>query len=228
MAQKQANVFNLKFVMDQFSKAVTDNDTDICLEDYCVGYGELSNLLDALGKIMYFVLRDVSKKLEILNNLRDPKISPDYFENFVSVSKMCSFETSQYENNKPVGKLFTSGSRNLLRLHRALIFIIYLFERICTEPEEKTLCELAQSAYEETLANHHSWVVRNAVTVAFHALPYRQQFIEKMVAVQPADTQLTTIEACRDFLLKQGIPALKKAYDVTEAIFKKFDMLNLP
>ncbi|VDL96971.1 unnamed protein product [Schistocephalus solidus] len=220
MAQKQANVFNLNY-------------------PFISPYNLLFSLLDALGKIMYFVLRDVSKKLEILNNLRDPKISPDYFENFVSVSKMCSFETSQYENNKPVGKLFTSGSRNLLRLHRALIFIIYLFERICTgrcfilncpsfQPEEKTLCELAQSAYEETLANHHSWVVRNAVTVAFHALPYRQQFIEKMVAVQPADTQLTTIEACRDFLLKQGIPALKKAYDVTEAIFKKFDMLNLP
>nr|VZI19304.1 unnamed protein product [Spirometra erinaceieuropaei] len=96
------------------------------------------------------------------------------------------------------------------------------------EPDEKTLCELAQSAYDETLAKHHPWVVRNAVNVAFHALPYRQQFIESMVAAQPPDSQLTTVDACRDFLLKQGIPALKKAYEVTEAIYKKFDMLDLP
>ncbi|BHF67052.1 hypothetical protein SprV_0301007500 [Sparganum proliferum] len=192
--------------MDHFSKAVTDGDTDVRLEDYCVGYDELSNLLDALGRIMYFVVRDVNKKLQILNDLRDPKTCPDYHENFVSVGKMCAFETSQYKENKPVGKLLTYGSRNLLRLHRALLFIIYLFERVCSEPDEKTLCELAQSAYDETLAKHHPWVVRNAVNVAFHALPYRQQFIESMVAAQPPDSQLNTIDACRDFLLKQDNP----------------------
>ncbi|BHF67033.1 transfer protein [Sparganum proliferum] len=228
MTEKRTNAFNLKLVMDHFSKAVTDGDTDVRLEDYCIGYDELSNLLDALGRIMYFVVRDVNKKLQILNDLRDPKTSPDYHENFVSVGKMCAFETSQYKDNKPVGKLLTYGSRNLLRLHRALLFIIYLFERVCSEPDEKTLCELAQSAYDETLAKHHPWVVRNAVNVAFHALPYRQQFIESMVAAQPPDSQLNTVDACRDFLLKQGIPALKKAYDVTEAIYKKFDMLDLP
>ncbi|VDK39073.1 unnamed protein product [Dibothriocephalus latus] len=98
----------------------------------------------------------------------------------------------------------------------------------CTEPDEKTLCELGQTAYDETLAKHHPWVVRNAVTVAFHALPNRQQFIEKMVASQPAESQLTTVDICRNFLIKEGIPALKKAYDVTETIYKKYDMLELP
>ena len=79
-------------------------------------------------------MKDVDQKLGTLNDLRDAsKYSADFSENFSTVRKMCSFEADQYENNclKPKVKA-TLGSRNLLRLHRAFLFIIDLFERVCT------------------------------------------------------------------------------------------------
>ncbi|VDN36576.1 unnamed protein product [Dibothriocephalus latus] len=123
MSAKQANTFNLKLVIERFTKAVSYH--------LISPSNLLFSLLDELGRIMYFVMRDVSKKLDILNKLRDPTATPEYHENFITVNKMCSFEKNQYEDNKPVGKLHTYGARNLLRLHRALIFIISFFEKVC-------------------------------------------------------------------------------------------------
>lgn len=82
---------------------------------------------------MYFILRDVNQKLGILSDLRNPeKHSTDFCEHFSTVQKMCTFEANQYENNKlKSNSNATMGSRNLLRLHRAFLFIIDLFERVC-------------------------------------------------------------------------------------------------
>lgn len=77
-------------------------------------------------------MRDVDQKLTVLNELRDASKNPGVCEHFCTVQKMCSFEADQYEDNRLKPKIkATLGSRNLLRLHRALLFIIDLFERLC-------------------------------------------------------------------------------------------------
>lgn len=78
-------------------------------------------------------MRDVDQKLGILNDLRNSSKHPaEICQHFTTVKKMCSFEADQYENTKLKPKVTaTLGCRNLLRLHRALLFIIDLFERIC-------------------------------------------------------------------------------------------------
>lgn len=79
-------------------------------------------------------MRDADIKLCILNELRDPEKHPaDFIEHFSTVRKMCAYEQDQYENNKLKSKAnATMGSRNLLRLHRAFLFIIDLFDEVCT------------------------------------------------------------------------------------------------
>ncbi len=79
---------------------------------------------------MYFIMRDVSAKLGILNDLRNPsKHDAEFCEHFKTVQSMCNYEADQYAPGSKKPK--TLGSRNLLRLHRALLFIIELFDKVC-------------------------------------------------------------------------------------------------
>ncbi|VDM30370.1 unnamed protein product [Hydatigera taeniaeformis] len=228
MTDPNSACLDLKRVTEHFSQALIGD--DIATQFYCEGFKELSSLLDYLGHIMHFVLRDVDQKLGALNDLRDASKHPtDFCEHFTTVRKMCDFEAGQYENNRPKSDAkCTLGSRNLLRLHRAFLFVIGLFEKVCNEPPELTLSELAKSAYDESLATHHPWVVRQAVAVAFHTLPYRHTFVDTIVANQPAGGELKDEASCREYLVGVSLPTFRKVYQLTQDIYAKFDMLNLP
>ncbi|VDL60374.1 unnamed protein product [Hymenolepis diminuta] len=214
-------VFDLRQMTNHFSQSIVGD--DINLTDYCAGYKELSTF-------MYFIMRDVNQKLGILSDLRNPEKHPtDFCEHFSTVQKMCTFEANQYENNKlKSNSNATMGSRNLLRLHRAFLFIIDLFERVCSDPPEVTLSQLARTAYDESLAKYHPWAIQKACDLAFRALPYRQTFISNLVAMQALDGDLTTEETCRKYLIETSIPILRKVYQITQDIYAQNDMLDLP
>ena len=57
-----------------------------------------------------------------------------------------------------------SGSRTWLRLHRALQFSALFFSRLATVDFDDKMTSLAQDCYEETLARHHSFLVRKVCT----------------------------------------------------------------
>ncbi|KAL5108204.1 Ceramide-1-phosphate transfer protein [Taenia crassiceps] len=179
---------------------------------------------------MHFVMRDVDQKLGILNDLRDTsKHTAEFCEHFTTLRKMCDFEVDQYENNCPKFDVkCTLGSRSLLRLHRAFLFVIDLFEKVCNDPPELTLSELAKSAYDDSLAKYHPWVVRQAVAVAFHTLPYRQTFVATIVANQPSGGELKDEASCRDYLVGVALPTFRKVHQLTQHIYAKFNMLDLP
>ncbi|VDK32704.1 unnamed protein product [Taenia asiatica] len=228
MADVDSASLDLKRLTEHFSKSLIGD--DISTQYYCDGFRELAGLLDYLGYIMHFVMRDVDQKMGILNDLRDSsKHSADFCEHFTTVRKMCDFEADQYENNRPKPNVkCTLGSRSLLRLHRAFIFVIILFEKVCNDPPELPLSELAKSAYDESLAKHHPWVVRQAVAVAFHTLPQRKTFVATIVANQPAGGGLKDEASCRDYLVEVALPTFRKVYQLTEDIYAKFNMLDLP
>ncbi|VDN96743.1 unnamed protein product [Rodentolepis nana] len=214
-------VFDLTQMTNHFSQSLVD--TDIDLANYCAGFRELNTL-------MYFVLRDVDQKLGILNDLRNPEKHPtDFCEHFSTVRKMCTFEADQYENNKLKSKSnATMGSRNLLRLHRAFLFIIDLFEKVCSGPPEIELSELTRSAYDGSLAHYHPWGVRKACGLAFLALPNRQTFISNLVAMQALNSGLNSEQTCQQYLLETCIPTLRKVYQTTQDIYDQNNMLDLP
>ena len=126
------------------------------------------------GRLFSFVQADVDSKEQILQ----AHIERDAVA-YASVRCMCAHETRETKTahcTEPA-----SGARTLLRLHRALLFIVELVKGIHTAPHEHAnMCHIGQAAYDRTLALHHPWLMRKGVHLALHMLPHRQQFIRKL------------------------------------------------
>ena len=122
--------------------------------------------------------------------------------------------------NKGTGeKLF--GSRTLLRLHRALLFIIYFLEKLVQlQPNDKT-STTALEAYKESLSKFHPWYIRNPAKVAMYSLPYKKDLMKKMV--NPGTDDSTVKEA-----ILTTVETLRKVYNSTEALYTKYDLHELP
>lgn len=72
-----------------------------------------------------------------------------------------------------------SGCRTVLRLHRALHWLQLFLEGLRTSSEDARTSTLCTEAYSAMLCAYHSWI-RQAVTVAFCALPSGKVFLEAM------------------------------------------------
>ena len=86
---------------------------------------------------------------------------------------MCSLiGVCQVKNNlvKTKKKDDPSGSRTLLRLHRALEYITAFLDRLEGMKDEDYCSVTSREAYETTLMKYHPWVVQVIiVVVSFHA-----------------------------------------------------------
>nr|XP_055055796.1 glycolipid transfer protein domain-containing protein 2 [Misgurnus anguillicaudatus]XP_055055797.1 glycolipid transfer protein domain-containing protein 2 [Misgurnus anguillicaudatus] len=150
----------------------------------------------------------------------DLKVSGDTF-GYTSIQSMIKWEL---ENNLVNFQTFTnSGCRNLLRLHRALLWLqSFLLELSKGGDEGEPLrkpSELCKETYQRTLSKHHTWWVRRAAELAFIAMPERPYFF-KLVCV---DTQ-----AEATVVLDRVVRAIGEVYDRTEVALKEHNMLDLP
>lgn len=186
-----------------------------------------------MGSVFGFVSSDVKTKIEILESLRNDCESQKEFE---TLSSMIDYEKTNNLLNK---REYVSGSRTLLRLHRGLgnstnnfwtnlwicnsvtcfsAFIREFMHRLSLlEPHEKT-CHVCQTAYNETLAQYHPWLVRKGAVVAMYAMPTREQLLNKVcVDVERA------LSALPDALV-----IVKSVYDRTEQLYTEHDLHSLP
>lgn len=76
-----------------------------------------------------------------------------------------------------------------------------------------------RDAYRVALAPHHTWMLRQAAELVFHALPDRQYFLQ-VVCVR-SQKEATPI-------LRIMIQALASVHTQTEQILAEYDMLELP
>lgn len=76
-----------------------------------------------------------------------------------------------------------------------------------------------RDAYMVALAPHHTWMLRQAAELVFHALPDRRYFLQ-VVCVQ-SQKEATPI-------LSIIIRALASVHTQTERILAEYDMLELP
>ncbi|CAH8649703.1 unnamed protein product [Schistosoma guineensis] len=211
---------NLPNVYNKF-KACANGD-NVLLPEYCEAYTEVSKLLVYFGNLFYFVTSDVNHKISELRDL----YAADKI-NYKSVEQMAVYEEKQNEH-LPVKKRKCIGSRTLLRLHRALLFVIDLMQEVCRAPPDEQLKVIARSVYDKTLSQYHPWPIRKAVGVAVYALPTREHLVHHIVQSQPPGSGLLTNEQCAEFLTSHALPVMRKVYDCIQAIFEKHDMLNLP
>ena len=169
-----------------------------------------------LGTVFTFVTSDVRSKMHILEEHRSSSVGDSY----KTVQSMLQYEKDNditIVKNKHANP---SGARTLLRLHRALIFIIRLFEKIIDVNKEERLTGVAHEAYAETLSKHHPWLIRKAVNMAMYTLPTAQHMLDKMGAEEGPDQMLA--------LIKKTVDAGHPVYDNIQAAYEKHKLLDLP
>jgi hypothetical protein len=120
-----------------------------------------------LGSVFSFVQTDVREKVTILRDLH-----ASHTDSYHSVKKMTTTECG-------IATAGTSprGSRTLLRLHRALEFLIAFVTAVRESEKETKMAALCRDAYKRTLAKHHPWIVRQSVHLASYTLSSRHALI---------------------------------------------------
>jgi hypothetical protein len=163
-----------------------------------------------MGSVFSFVASDVHEKLKILKTFLQSEEKGHYQD----VETMAKYETENKVVKKP-----GNGCRTLLRLHRALLFLIRLFDDTAQAGTHDKMSHIAHTAYSDTLAHHHSWLVRKAVGLAVYTLPTRSALLQKMGESSDEDA------AARAASL---VKAMQPVYDQVQDIYKQYDILQLP
>lgn len=88
-----------------------------------------------------------------------------------------------------------SGSRTLLRLHRALEFVSMFFHRLAVVDFKEKMTSLAQDCYEQTLSKHHGFLVRKVCPCLWSVLYRPKYFLLKM---RPRNLPMFTRFKCSD------------------------------
>lgn len=128
------------------------NFDDVSLRYYLIAYDEITKFLYNLGNIFYFVIADLRKKINALETYLQSK--PSEYETFQSMVK---YEWTNGKLKQPIAYNKQNATRVVLRLHRALIFIIRLLERIFYAESHLRTPQLCTEAYESTLAKYHRY-----------------------------------------------------------------------
>ena len=205
--------FNAEEVIHHFEKACVD-ESDVNLLEYIAAYQEINKLFLLFGKIFGFVESDVREKEQILQscNREDPK-------HYATVKAMTTWEINDSAN--PVKQ----GSRTLLRLHRALLFLKEFLVRLRDSPSNAQLPTMCRASYEVTLAKYHPWLIRKGVALASCTLGSRETFIR---AVAGCDGNNNPDEEQINSTINRLITTASEIYERVQHIYEEGNILNLP
>ncbi|KAF6036241.1 GLTPD1 [Bugula neritina] len=168
--------------------------------------------MDTLGTLFHFVTHDVKQKLDILEAYL--KSDPQHYE---TVHKIIRYEV---DNNLTKTKK-PSGSRTFLRLHRALNYILELFDKLATASNDAKCSTLSQDAYSYTLGKFHPWIVRKAATLAMYSLPVRGSLLQRIDSSEGSEERVVQI-------LKDITKSGKLIYDSVDSLYTKEKLHDLP
>lgn len=206
--------FQLSVVLDAFRKTLQDDGT-LVMDEYIRGYDELCVFFDMLGSVFGFITSDVKEKIGILQEHRKSENG----EKYVIIQRMFDFEIDKNLTQKRTPPL--SGSRTLLRLHRALAFTMLFMKKLSEASDHDSSSSIATDAYTQSLANYHPWLVRKAAVWAMYTLPNIKDLKKKIAApnMQHQETKQ---------LLKDATEAMKPVYDITEELYTRHNLHGLP
>ncbi|WAR13851.1 CPTP-like protein [Mya arenaria] len=207
----ESDHFCLQRLYDLFYACHAEDGT-ICLENYVTAYYEISKLLKLMGTVFGFVKSDVDEKIEILQEFRKSDIGDKY----KTIQGMIEYEVETKTTNN---KKKASGARTLLRLHRALEFIVDLFKALKESGEHDKMSAITSKSYYRTLSKHHPWLIRKGVDVAVYTLPSRKHFIEKLKISDMSQAEK---------LLESTAALGHKIFDVVEQAYTDNKLHDLP
>ncbi|XP_053677628.1 ceramide-1-phosphate transfer protein [Anopheles nili] len=202
--------FDLQKVHGKFDESLVGED-DVYVDQYLEAFKELYKFFQLMGTVFGFVSSDVKEKVEILEKFR----AKENADSFLTIRTMMEYEQESNLLNK---KDYVSGSRTLLRLHRGLDFIQEFLKRLGDLESDGKTIGACQTAYNDTLAQFHPWLIRKGATVAMYALPTRDQLLEKVCLDVTVAMQL----------LPEMLVVTRKVYDRTQDLYTKYDLHGLP
>lgn len=200
--------------------ASSENKAEVDMDLYLSAWHELIRFLNTMGKAFSFVSADVVDKVGILENFRKSEAAGDY----ETIEKMMKYEKSQGLINydePPSSKVPASGSRTLLRLHRALKFLLLFLEKIAKNEDNGKVSVMGYNAYHASpMANYHPWIVRKAVGIAVYMLPDREKFIKQLC-------QNLSTEELTDLMADTSV-AMDSVFEYTQALYSKYELMEIP
>ncbi|ESO91439.1 hypothetical protein LOTGIDRAFT_182734 [Lottia gigantea] len=211
MAANNKTDFNLETLLTVF-KNCRGEDNSLNIDRYNDAYEELCKLFYLLGKVFSFVASDVEEKIGILREYR----KNDESNHYRTIDSMIQYEVdNKITNNKKKA----SGCRTLLRLHRALEFTYEFMIEINKADIKDKMSTAASESYGRSLAKFHPFLIRQAVYLAVHTLPRKELLMKNMNITDEESGKIT---------LEQTIQEMKKVYDITQDIYTKNKLLDLP
>merc|ERR1711892_1069500 len=208
--------FSLVVLADQFNKCLKN--PELTLVEDIAGYKEVYKFLALLGSVFGWVGSDVYAKIATLEKF----LVGEEKQHYQNIKTMIDYEIKNNliktkKNDDP------SGSRTLLRLHRALEYIIGFLRRIDDIQEEDGCAAISRTAYEETLMKYHPWVVQKAAKMAMGLLPNKKGLILK---VCPDGDAEKVKQAYLDF--PKAVASMQRAYDKMQQYYSEKDLLDIP
>lgn len=181
-------------IQDTFSK---DHQPLCNTTEFVTAMREVVNLFDILGSAFTFVRRDIENKINIIDSFGQ-RDAENYTHLYNGVQFELDVEKARIQPGDP-----PSCARTLLRLMWALKFADLLLEGLkmafdaksSLTPSERSLKWAVARAYEEALAEHHSWTIRRAVKSACMLLPTKETFVTRLGLTSPQkrDDSLTQL-----------------------------------
>ncbi|XP_021472288.2 ceramide-1-phosphate transfer protein [Oncorhynchus mykiss] len=207
--------FTLQEVLDTFKSCLSEH-KEVFLEHYVAGWRGLVRFMNCLGSVFSFISKDAVNKIQILVN----HLNGENGAHYVTIQSMVKYELdSQLVDLTKRGSFPESGCRTLLRLHRALRWLELFLERLQTSTEDSNTSVMCTEAYNESLAQHHTWIIRKAAGTAFWALPGRATFFDVMNVGSPEQVMA---------VLGDTLPLISEVYQVTEDLYAQNNILELP
>ncbi|XP_028663569.1 ceramide-1-phosphate transfer protein [Erpetoichthys calabaricus] len=207
--------FSLKEVLITFQSCLSDNE-EVLVDSYVAGWRVLVRFMNSLGTIFSFISKDAVNKMQIMVNHRNGENGDKY----LTIQSMVQYElNNNLVDLKKRGDYSESGCRTILRLQRALLWLKLFLEKLRTSSEDDKTSIMCTEAYNDSLAQHHSWVIRKAATMAFYALPARATFFE----VMNVGTQEQVVS-----MLEEAVPLISKVHEITENLYSQSNLLELP
>jgi len=215
MSRTKANEhgLDLELVIKEFQASHPED--DVMLDHYNVAFSEIARFFEVMGPLFGFVAKDVREKVGVIEHHKKTR----FVEHFESVQSVIAYETGANLTKKKSEDGLPSGSRTILRLHRALEFITELLKKVEYGKDEDHVSSLAGEAYNATLAKYHPWLIRKAAGLAMYSLPSRKKFMA-------TSFQQTAEEAER--IIPHFLEISKKVHDTIQRLYSDHDLLMLP
>merc|ERR1711970_810590 len=208
--------FSLVVLADRFNKCLKN--PELSVVEYIAGYKEVYKFLALLGSVFGWVGSDVYAKIATLEKY----LAGDEKQHYQNIKTMIDYEVKN-DLIKTKKKDDPSGSRTLLRLHRALEYIIGFLHKLEDIEDEGYCSVISREAYENTLMRYHPWVVQKAAKLAMGLLPTKKVLISK---VCPGGDTVAVEKAHKDFPL--AVSAMRSVYQATQELYRENKLLNIP